>query len=116
MSMKEYYIPAAVVRAVERARADDPRMGSDKPPKYAAYLHLLAQAAEKFDSQHEFSRQVLSWIIDDEKPHRVWLPIPDDMHAALRFSAKVYSRTLQEFAGALLCEAVKNLDYSQLEK
>lgn len=118
--MKEYYIPALVVGAVSEKRARDPRTGSRKPPMYAAYIHLLQAGLLRFLSEPEFESAVLdTWVhvqpTDATCWQRVNLPIPDELHTAVKAAAEFADRRLYDFAHCLLTEAVKELDYSQLE-
>ncbi len=119
--MKEYYIPALVVGAVAEKRAKDPRTGKRKPPLRAAFIHLLEVGLHRFLSEPEFETAVLSNLIhvhekDTDCWQRVNLPIPEEVHIAIKAASQAYDRRLYDFAHCLLIEAVKGFDYSQLKK
>lgn len=118
---KAYYIPALVIGAVNESRAKDPRIGSRKPPLYAAYIHLLIVGLHKFLSDPETEIAVLSNFIrvyekDTDCWQRVNLPIPEEIHTAIKATAQTYDRRLYDFAHCLFLESVRGFDYSQLEK
>lgn len=117
---KAYFIPALVIGAVNESRAKDPRIGSRKPPLYAAYIHLLQTGLLRFLSDPDFETSVLSnWIRVDERDADCWqrvnLPIPDEIHSAIKAAAQTYDRRFYDLAHCLLIEAVKGFDYSTLK-
>lgn len=118
--MKEYYIPALVVGAVSEKRAKDQRTGIRKPPHRAAYIYLLQTGLLRFLSEPEFETAVLeTWVhvqpTNTDCWQRVNLPISDELHTAVKAAAEFADRRLYDFAHCLLTEAVKSLDYSQIE-
>ncbi len=118
--MKEYFIPALVVGAVSEKRARDPRTGIRKPPHRAAYIHLLQIGLLRFLSEPEFETEVLdTWVhvrpTDTDCWQRVNLPIPDELHTAVKAAAQFAGRRLYDFVHCLLTQTVKRFDYSQLE-
>ena len=119
--MKEYYIPALVVGAVAEARAKDQRTGKRKPPLYAAYVHLLQTGLYAFLSDKETENAVLTNCIhvhekDTDCWQRVNLPIPDEIHMAIKATAQAYDRRFYDFAHCLFLEAVRGFDYSILKR
>lgn len=114
-----YYIPALVVGRVMEKRAKDPRMGKNKPPLRAAYVHLLRTGLERLNDW-DFWCVVMSNIIRvDTNDKDCWqktnLPVPAELHAQLKEVADFEDRRLYDFAHCLFLEAEKEFSYDQLE-
>ncbi len=119
--MKEYYIPAQVVGAVNEKHGKDPRLGRKKPSKQAAYLHILETAFTRFFSDECFRAAVVENAYRiDEKDQTCWqrvnLPVSDAMHGKIKRAAMALDLRLYDFVHQLFVLGVQQFDFSQLQK
>lgn len=116
---KEYYIPALVVGAVHEKRAKDPRLASRKPPLYRAYICILEIGLDLLETDDDFLTAVLSnWMRVDEGDRDCWqrvnLPVYDELHNRLKQESFNRGRRFYDFVHALMLEAVRHFEYSDL--
>lgn len=114
-----YYIPALVVGSVMEKRAKDPRMGKNKPPLRAAYVHLLKIAMKRLQDW-DFDCAVMTNLIevdtnDGDNWQKVNIPVPEKLHAEIKAAAAYNERRLYDFAHCLFLEAEKEFEYSQIQ-
>ena len=119
MKEQTYYIPALVVGSVMEKRAKDPRMGKNKPPLRAAYVHLLKIAMKRLQDW-DFDCAVMTNLIevdtnDGDNWQKVNIPVPEKLHAEIKAAAAYNERRLYDFAHCLFLEAEKEFDYSQIQ-
>ncbi len=119
MKEQTYYIPALVVGSVMEKRAKDPRMGKNKPPLRAAYVHLLKIAMKRLQDW-DFDCAVMTNLIevdtnDGDNWQKVNIPVPEKLHAEIKAAAAYNERRLYDFAHCLFLEAEKEFEYSQIQ-
>ena len=119
MKEQTYYIPALVVGRVMEKRAKDPRMGKNKPPLRAAYVHLLRTGLKRMEAFEFWAAVTSNHIRVDVNDKDCWqktnLPVPAELHAQLKEVADFEERRLYDFAHCLFLEAEKEFDYSQIQ-
>lgn len=117
---KEYYIPVQVVGAVNEKHGADPRIGRKKPPKQAAYIHILETAYTRFCADLCFRAIVEdnAYRIDEKDAtcwQRVNLPVSDRLHWNIKCAATALDLRLYDFVHQLFLLGVQGFDFSQLQ-